>query len=94
MCNRVKSGNQRIDPCMREVIKNLKTAGATPLACCCGHGIYKRTIIVRTTDGRAVEYYTGRTIPRKTRFYFRDVNRVFFIPEIEAFYSQLKKEQK
>jgi hypothetical protein len=76
---------------MLEVISNLKNAGGTPLACCCGHGRYKRTIIFRTTDGRAVEYYSGQTIPRKKRFYVRDKDQVFFVPEVEQFYSSLEE---
>jgi hypothetical protein len=83
MCKWVKSGNQRIDPCMRVVIANLRKAGATPLGCCCGHGKYPKTIVMKTIEDKRVEYYTGRYIPRTTRFYKRDSDGVFFIPEIQ-----------
>lgn len=83
MCKWIKSGNIRIDPCMKEVIDNLKKAGATPLACCCGHGKYHKSIVVEIDDGTRREYYTGVLIPRFSRFYVRDEAKVFFIPESE-----------
>lgn len=83
MCDWVKSGNQRIDPCMKEVINNLRKVGATPLACCCGHGKYSKTIVMKTIENKRVEYYTGRYIQRSKRFYKRDNKGVFFIPEID-----------
>jgi hypothetical protein len=72
---------------MKEVVNNLRTAGAHPLGSCCGHGKYHKTIIVKTTDHRNIDYYSGVEVPRKKRFYVRDCNGAFFIPEVEAKYS-------
>ena len=87
MCDWIKSGENRIDPCIKQVVTNLRIAGAHPLGSCCGHGKYHKTIVVRTVNHRNIDYYTGVEIPRKKRFYFRDSNGVFFIPEVEAKYS-------
>jgi hypothetical protein len=84
MCNWTKSGNTRVDPCMREVVNNLRSTGAKPQGSCCGHGKYKRTIIMRTTDHRNVDYYSGIEVPRKKRFYVRDKEGIFYIPEIDS----------
>lgn len=81
MCEWKKSGNQRIDPCMRHKIHSLQNTGIEPKACCCGHGKYPATIIVRSREGVNVEYYSGVIIQRKKRFYRRDSVGMFFIPE-------------
>ncbi len=79
---------------MKEVIRNLCVGGAIPLSCCCGHGRYSRTIVMKTRNDGAVEYYSGVTIPRKTRFYIRDNEGKFYIPEVESYISQLSNEAK
>jgi hypothetical protein len=78
-----QDGGFRIDPCMREEIADIRSTGVTTLACCCGHGKYRKTVIIKIHDIN-VEYYTGILIPRKTRFYKRDKDGIFYIPEVEA----------
>jgi hypothetical protein len=88
MCTWIKSGETRIDPCIKQVVVNLRSAGAHPLGSCCGHGKYHKTIVVRTTDHRHIDYYSGVEVPRKKRFYVRDKEGVFYIPEVEALYNK------
>jgi hypothetical protein len=87
MCQWCKSGNQRIDPCMREKIKEMQVIGYDILACCCGHGKYPQTVVFLDTD-EIIKAEVGNkwvTIPsRKKRFYKRDSNGFFFIPEVQS----------
>jgi len=71
----------KIDPCMVELITRLNE-GLQTLACCCGHGKYQRTIIFRNYEGRIIELITGIEIPRKKKFYKRDSEGFYYIPEV------------
>ena len=73
--------NSRIDRCIRKVlpmtIEPLETLGS-----CCGHGKYPMTVVVRNKiTGRIYELFTGVTVPRMRRFYVRDEEGIYFIPE-------------
>jgi hypothetical protein len=85
MCDWVKSGNQRIDPCMREMvaIASTRVIGLKTLACCCGHGRYTATMVVRLPTGEAFEFFSKKIIPRKRRFYLKDANGYYYIPEVD-----------
>lgn len=76
-----------IDSCMRDYIKFLISLNLIPRACCCGHGRYKKTIIVETTNifGEITNYdlFTGIAIPRKRNFYKKDKEGYYYIPEVE-----------
>lgn len=76
-----KNESRRIDPCMRYLIKFLQLNGIKTLACCCGHGKYPMTIIC---DWGAVnlEIFHNFYIPRKRRFYSRDKQGIYYIPEV------------
>jgi hypothetical protein len=91
MCNWIKSGNQRIDPCMRVEVASLELQGFFVRACCCGHGRYNKTIVIESAY--IYEYYSKKMIERTKRFYKRDKQGVFFIPEVEHFNSQLKNKE-
>lgn len=80
MCKWVRWGDQRIDPCMRKLITELQAKNIKTLGCCCGHGKYKPTIVI-DRDGEHVEMFSGVVIPRKKRFYKRDSDGVYYIPE-------------
>ena len=76
-----KSSNPRvIDPCLRMAMVMLKGQNVKVLASCCGHGIYPMSIVIEV-KGFPVELFSGRRIPRVTRFYRRDAQGVFYIPE-------------
>ena len=80
-----KNDSRKIDPCMKYKIKELNGRGEKTLACCCGHGKYPASIIVPIkVDGHDVGYeLCSRTIiPRKKRFYKKDKQGVYYIPEV------------
>jgi hypothetical protein len=93
MCDWIKSGNQRIDPCMRDTIKFLQSQGLETLGSCCGHEKYPRTVIVRQ-NGLIFDYFTATIINRKKRFYKRDAQGIFFIPELLVLNPQQTKDIK
>jgi len=81
MCKWVKSGANRVDPCMRAEIRFLQSQGVKTLACCCGHGRYPETIIVKKAGG-IFEFHSDVRILRRKRFYVRDKDGFYYIPEV------------
>jgi len=86
MCEKTKCMRRGIDPCMREFVEkfnlmikpNYKTVGT-----CCGHGRYKMTILVKIRHMDIIfEMFSGKIIPRKKRFYRRDKEGYYYIPEV------------
>ena len=80
-----------IDSCMVEEIRDLNAGrrlvpcaegNCETLACCCGHGKYPKTVVVRV-DGCDKLYETGSKefIPRKRDFYRLDSEGYYYIPE-------------
>jgi hypothetical protein len=63
-----------IDKEMRPLIKWLNGAGYKTVACCFGHCKYPMTVIV--------ELLSGITIPRTRRFYLKDKQGLYYIPEV------------
>lgn len=55
----------------------MKTLGA-----CCGHGKYPLTIIVQNNDRVIFELVSGIIIPRQKRFYIKDEEGVYYVPEV------------
>lgn len=83
MCKvNLKNGNKRIDPCMRNIVRNLQLRGIKTLACCCGHGKYPMTLVVEGLVFCPTEIFSNKTIVRKTRFYKKDKEGRYFIPEV------------
>ena len=78
-----KSGLKRIDPCMRLLVGFLKGYGIPIVACCCGHGKYPMTIVIQDKE-RSVTYeiISGEFIPRKKKFYKKDKQGYYYIPEV------------
>lgn len=97
MCKWNKFGDTRIDPCMRELISWLKERHEI-IACCCGHGKYPMSIIVKEftilENGKSAIIYREvfSNIILRTRiaplgklpkkFYKRDKQRRYYIPEV------------
>lgn len=90
-----KKNNPRvIDRCLRKLIDNLNyylcEDEVEVIACCCGHGKYPMSIIVREevyVNGRHVDYIvkdwiSDKVIPRKKRFYRKDKQGYYYIPEV------------
>jgi len=75
-----KNDSRLIDPCMKNVMEFLNCYDIDTLACCCGHGKYPPTIVVEH-DEMIMEIFSGEVIPRKKKFYRRDKQGVYYIPE-------------
>ena len=72
----------QVDKCLADVIvfmndkAQLKTLGS-----CCGHSRYPLTIVIKSPLGHNFEFISQKTIPRKKRFYVKDKDGYYFIPE-------------
>lgn len=90
MCKIHKPNNRKIDPCLSKLIGVLNTKisddDAEILACCCGHGKYPLTIVAKEralNDTWVItEWCSGKVIIRKSRFYKRDRQGYYYIPEV------------
>lgn len=71
---------------MYKVLMLLNLHGIKTLACCCGHGKYPMTIIFKRGDFNT-EVFSGVTINRKKRFYKRDKQGYYYIPEVVAYWK-------
>lgn len=97
MCNWNKYGDTRIDPCMRSLVRWLGNKHKTVL-CCCGHGKYPMTLIVKEISGiprtiKFIEVFSGKVLreiknPLKEKypkkFYKRDKEGYYYIPELNS----------
>ncbi len=77
-----KTGNRRVDPCMKKLIRYLQNLRVETLACCCGHGKYPMTIVVKKDNGLYYEVLSDMWIPRQKRFYKKDKQGYYYIPEV------------
>ena len=77
-----KSGLWRIDPCMKKEIEELQKEGIVTLSCCCGHKKYSATIVCKNESGIIFERNSGIEIPRKKKFYKKDKQGYYYIPEV------------
>jgi len=77
----------RLDSCIAHEVAVLNHSESPTLASCCGHGRYQKTIVVPVSDDEnsAMEWFTKIIIPRKRRFYVRDAEGFYYIPEVEMF---------
>ena len=85
MCNKLPYCNPRIDTCLISIINDLnKSKELRTLASCCGHGQYNPTIVVKDKAGNIFEFYSGIILsPKKrNRYYKKDENGFYFIPEL------------
>lgn len=80
----------RLDACMENEVMKLSEDGWSPLSCCCGHGRYHKTIVLFDGGGGAKEHFSGVKIDRRARFYKRDAEGLYFIPEVEAHYAKIE----
>ena len=76
-----KTSNTQIDECMRDWIKLLERLGITNImACCCGHRRYPKTIVLKGIR-YCYEGFSGELIQRTRRFYVKDKQGYYYIPE-------------
>ena len=88
LMNELGPHGRLIDKCMKDLIRSLQRNGVKTLGCCCGHGVYPRTIIVETSEGKPPEEYYSRIPlvskhgkPRTRNFYKMDKNGLYYLPE-------------
>jgi len=82
----------KVDDCIVDEIYKWMNFGFVTLGSCCGHGKYPKTIVVK--DNRmGLEVFSGKIIPRKKRFYRKDKNGFYYIPEaIKTWHKEKKAE--
>lgn len=73
----------RIDRCMKNLVFRMKSYGIKTLACCCGHKKYPMTIIVKDCVG-IYDIVSDIALTRKKRFYVKDKQGYYYIPEVIA----------
>jgi len=71
---------------MKKAISSLSLifnyCGFRILACCCGHNKYPMSIVYYIpTIKENFELFSGKLIPRKSRFYVKDKQGYYYIPE-------------
>ena len=86
MCKKQKGLHNRIDPCMKNLIRNINLilpSHIEMVACCCGHGKYPMTIIVNCkTCGKNTDMVSDKVIPRTRKFYKKDNQGYYYIPKV------------
>jgi len=70
-----------IDECIKNLIRIMNDYGIKTKACCCGHGIYPMTIVI-DFNGINYEVISNIYLKRKKRFYKRDSDGYYYIPEV------------
>ncbi len=76
----------RVDACIRDLIRGLNFHDIETVASCCGHGKYPVTIVHRAKEphikGFLYDLGSGYRVSRKSKFYVKDKEGLFFIPEV------------
>lgn len=89
----IDSKKRHVDCCMIPMIETFKEMeDFESVACCCGHGRYKSSFLARRKGAnRVFDMFSGVKLPFTGRYYKRNkgTKRLFFIPEIEAFWDKL-----
>jgi hypothetical protein len=83
-----------VDSCIRDMVYLLNINGIQTCGSCCGHNRYPLSIVYRTCHNGVETFYeliSGVKIPRKRRFYFKDMDGFYYIPEaLEVLYDEKK----
>jgi len=77
----VRGRKFRVDGCMQEFIVSLNECGVETLGCCCGHGRYPMSVVVRNGND-IFDIFSGMNIPRTRRFYITDDEGYYYLPEV------------
>lgn len=73
----------RLDFCIKNLIYVLNNYGIKTIGCCCGHGKYNISIIYRSPNNKVWDLVSGIEIHRKKRFYLKDKEGYYYIPEVQ-----------
>ena len=75
----------RVDPCIRDMIRSLNSHEYNTVASCCGHGMYPLTVVCQVgKQNRFYDLISGVDIPRTRRFYKKDSDGFYYIPEVST----------
>ena len=92
MCNKrnsmrhiLRAKTVRLDECISMLVFTLNQREFKTLGSCCGHGKYHMTIVYEEL-GEHWDFISGVKIPRKRRFYKKDKQGYYYIPEVERTY--------
>ena len=89
-----KNKGRRIDSCMIKLCQSLSyhlDKNLEIVACCCGHGKYPMSLIIKHKINNRLfdmgivyplEIFSRTLIKRKKRFYKRDKQGYYYIPEV------------
>lgn len=78
MC--IKHNHRKRDKCLLNFLSFLNQKGIKTLASCCGHNLYPMTIVI-DFKGYPYEIFSGTWIGRKRKFYKKDRQGYYYIPE-------------
>ena len=83
MCEKTKFMRKGIDPCLKNIVRHINEyMPCKTLSSCCGHGKYPPSIVVLENKGLRFDIFSDKEIPRKKRFYQRDKQGYYYIPEV------------
>jgi len=92
MCKKIKGCGRHIDRCMIKLVEFINThPRINTISSCCGHGKYNMTIVIKYQtetgiDGRykwkVQELLSGIPLPMKTKYYKKDKQGYYYIPEV------------
>jgi len=80
----IKGKKIRVDACMRNLLRILNIHGIRTVGSCCGHGKYDMSIVVKSygVNGKIYDLMSNVEIPRTKRFYVKDDEGFYYIPEV------------
>lgn len=71
----------KVDGCIANLLEILNSHNIKTVASCCGHYRYPMTIIHKSPNGKFFELLSAIEIKRKRRFYKKDYEGYYYIPE-------------
>lgn len=74
---------RRIDPCIKNLIKELRRLGINTRGSCCSHFRYNLTIVVERKNKTRYDLVSGIEIPRRRKSYKLDSKGFYYIPEVQ-----------
>ena len=83
-----KNDARRMDSCMKdyiEMVNRILKGTYETKACCCGHGKYQNSVIVGLKGKKSFcfDLISGKMINRTKRFYKKDKQGYYYIPEVQ-----------
>lgn len=87
----------KIDKCMDNIITfiNHYCDDWKTLACCCGHGVYPMSIVVECkSTGKKMEIFSYEELENIRKFYKKDNEGFYYIPEVNKLNLQGGKNER